>query len=77
MFLALLCWAGIGFIMGTAYIVVYVYGSEILPTTVRSYGIGVATFLAKGGAVCGLYTASVLVSKIQKWLKMQRNDWLV
>ena len=59
-----LSWVGIGFSMGTAYIVVYVYGSEIFPTTVRSCGIGVATFLAKAGAVCGLYTASTLVGQI-------------
>ena len=56
-----LSWLGVGFSMGTAYIVVYVCASELFPTVVRSCGIGVATFLAKGGAVCGLYSASTLV----------------
>lgn len=56
-----LSWIGIGFSMGTGYILVYVYGSEMMPTTVRSYGIGVATLLAKGGSVSGLYVAGMLV----------------
>lgn len=58
--IVVLAWIGI-FSIGGAYALIFVFGAEVMPTSVRSTGLSLASLFGKAGSVGGLYVAGLLV----------------
>lgn len=50
------------FIIGGAYALVYLYATELMPTLLRTYGLGTASMVGRVGSIIAPFIVDLVVS---------------
>ena len=52
-------------LIGAAYALVYLYATEVMPTLLRSYGVGTASMVGRVGSVSAPYIVDLVVRYVK------------